>query len=71
MLRPKNKELRFVRLARRQTPQVWNEIKDLKAALTKKAETDKSVVNVLTGIFADPSSKRVYAGGDLAAGILG
>ncbi|MFE1026092.1 peptidoglycan D,D-transpeptidase FtsI family protein, partial [Streptomyces sp. NPDC058818] len=71
VLRPKNKELRYVRLARRQTPQVWNQIKDLKTALTKKAETDKSVVNVLAGVFADPSSKRVYPGGDLAAGILG
>ncbi|MFJ8145322.1 peptidoglycan D,D-transpeptidase FtsI family protein [Streptomyces sp. NPDC096094] len=71
VLRPKNKELRYVRLARRQTPQVWNQIKDLKTALTKKAETDKSVVNALAGVFADPSSKRVYPGGDLAAGILG
>ncbi len=70
-LRPENKELRYVRLARRQTPQVWNQIKDLKTALTKKSETDKSVVNVLAGVFADPSSKRVYPGGDLAAGILG
>jgi cell division protein FtsI (penicillin-binding protein 3) len=70
-LRPGNEELRYVRLARRQTPQVWNQIKDLKTALTKKAETDKTVVNVLAGVFADPSSKRVYPGGDLAAGILG
>ncbi|MFG2677918.1 cell division protein FtsI [Streptomyces sp. NPDC048392] len=70
-LRPENRELRYVRLARRQTPQVWNQIKDLKTALTTKAETDKSVVNVLAGVFADPSSKRVYPGGDLAAGILG
>ncbi|MFE9054725.1 peptidoglycan D,D-transpeptidase FtsI family protein [Streptomyces mutabilis] len=70
-LRPENKQLRYVRLARRQTPQVWNQIKDLKTALTKKSETDKSVVNVLAGVFADPSSKRVYPGGDLAAGILG
>ncbi|MFD7059357.1 cell division protein FtsI [Streptomyces sp. NPDC059906] len=71
VLRPKNKELRYVRLARRQTPQVWNQIKDLKTALTTKAETDRSAVNVLAGVFADPSSKRVYPGGDLAAGILG
>ncbi|MFA3874398.1 cell division protein FtsI [Streptomyces sp. MMCC 100] len=71
VLRPKNKKLRYVRLARRQTPQVWNQIKDLKTALTTKAETDKSAVNVLAGVFADPSSKRVYPGGDLAAGVLG
>lgn len=71
VLRPKNEKLRYVRLARRQTPQVWNQIKDLKTALTTKAETDKSAVNVLAGVFADPSSKRVYPGGDLAAGVLG
>ncbi|MFC7939703.1 cell division protein FtsI [Streptomyces sp. NPDC057387] len=71
VLRPKSKKLRYVRLARRQTPQVWNQIKDLKTALTTKAETDESAVNVLAGVFADPSSKRVYPGGDLAAGILG
>ncbi|MFD5452660.1 peptidoglycan D,D-transpeptidase FtsI family protein [Streptomyces sp. NPDC127100] len=70
-LRPANKKLRYVRLAQRQTPQVWNQIKDLKAALAKKAETDRSAVNVLAGVLADPSSKRVYPGGDLAAGILG
>ncbi|GHD84030.1 peptidoglycan D,D-transpeptidase FtsI family protein [Streptomyces naganishii] len=62
---------RYVLLARRQTPQVWKQIKDLKAALIKKSRTDKSTVNVLAGVFSDPSSKRVYPNGDLAAGILG
>jgi cell division protein FtsI (penicillin-binding protein 3) len=62
---------RYVLLARRQTPQVWQQIRDLKAALAKKAQTDKSTVNVLAGVFSDPSSKRVYPNGDLAAGILG
>ncbi|MFE1859600.1 peptidoglycan D,D-transpeptidase FtsI family protein [Streptomyces anandii] len=62
---------RYVLLARRQTPQVWKQIKDLKAALVKKSATDRSTVNVLAGVFADPSSKRVYPNGDLAAGILG
>jgi cell division protein FtsI (penicillin-binding protein 3) len=70
-LRPRNKDLRYVLLARRQTPQVWTQIKDLKSALTAKGETDKSTVNVLGGVFADPSSKRVYPNGDLAAGVLG
>ncbi|MBC9730859.1 penicillin-binding protein 2, partial [Streptomyces sp. TRM68367] len=70
-LRPKNKDLRYVKLAGRQTPQVWNQIKDLKSALAKKSENDKSTVNALAGVFAEPSSKRVYPGGDLAAGILG
>ncbi|MFF4752815.1 peptidoglycan D,D-transpeptidase FtsI family protein [Streptomyces sp. NPDC002514] len=70
-LRPANKELRYVKLAGRQTPQVWKQIKDLKSALTDKAQTDKSTVNVLVGVFSDPSSQRVYPNGDLAAGILG
>ncbi|MFG2886106.1 peptidoglycan D,D-transpeptidase FtsI family protein [Streptomyces sp. NPDC048297] len=70
-LRPKNKESRYAKLASRQTPQVWKQIKDLKAALAKKAETDRTAVNVLAGVFADPSSQRVYPGGDLAAGVLG
>ncbi|MFE2069619.1 peptidoglycan D,D-transpeptidase FtsI family protein [Streptomyces sp. NPDC059467] len=71
LLRPKNKDLRYVRLATRQTPQVWKQIKDLKAALINKAATDGTTVNVLAGVFADPSSQRVYPNGDLAAGILG
>ncbi|MEU6573005.1 penicillin-binding protein 2 [Streptomyces sp. NPDC046805] len=70
-LRPENKDARYVRLAARQTPQVWKQIKDLKAALAKKAQTDKATANVLAGVFSDPSSQRVYPGGDLAAGILG
>ncbi|AJP05575.1 cell division protein [Streptomyces cyaneogriseus subsp. noncyanogenus] len=70
-LRPKNKDLRYVRLARGKTPEVWNQIKDLKTALGKKADEDESAVNVLAGVFADPSSKRVYPNGSLAAGILG
>ncbi|MEU6401788.1 penicillin-binding transpeptidase domain-containing protein [Streptomyces sp. NPDC046985] len=65
------RDTRYVLLARRQTPQVWKQIKDLKAALTQKSQTDKTAVNVLAGVFSEPSSKRVYPGGDLAAGILG
>ncbi len=70
-LRPENKALRYVRLAGRQTPQTWKQIKDLKAALAKKAETDESTVNVLAGVFSVPTSKRVYPNKELAAGILG
>ncbi|SEC64517.1 peptidoglycan synthetase FtsI [Streptomyces misionensis] len=66
-LRPADKNSRYARLATRQTPQVWKQIKDLKSALAKKTGT----VNVLAGVFADPSSQRVYPNGDLAAGILG
>ncbi|MGW0284929.1 peptidoglycan D,D-transpeptidase FtsI family protein [Streptomyces sp. NPDC003236] len=70
-LRPRNKLSRYAKLAVRQTPQVWKQIKDLKAALTKKAGSDGKAPNVLAGVFADPSSQRVYPNGDLAAGILG
>lgn len=70
-LRPENRNSRYARLANRQTPQVWKQIRDLKSALAKKSETDHTTVNVLSGVFADPSSQRVYPNGDLAAGILG
>ncbi|MEU9334683.1 penicillin-binding protein 2 [Streptomyces sp. NPDC048290] len=71
LLRPADKKLRYVKLASRQTPQVWKQIKDLKSALSAKADTDKSSVNVLAGVLAVASSKRVYPNADLAAGILG
>ncbi|MGW2699466.1 penicillin-binding transpeptidase domain-containing protein [Streptomyces sp. NPDC001340] len=70
-LRPANKLSRYTRLATRQTPQVWKQIKDLKNALAQKAKTDNTSANVLAGVFADPSSQRVYPNGELAAGILG
>ncbi|MEV4328940.1 penicillin-binding protein 2 [Streptomyces sp. NPDC049597] len=66
---------RYAVLARRQTPQVWNQIKDLKSVYAQKAAADKRRggrgANVLAGVFQEPSSKRVYPNGDLAAGILG
>ncbi|MEU4873652.1 penicillin-binding protein 2 [Streptomyces sp. NPDC021608] len=70
-LRPKDRDLRYVKLAGRQTPQVWKQIRDLRSALSAKAETDRTTLNVLAGVFSVPSSKRVYPNGDLAAGILG
>ncbi|MER5541963.1 penicillin-binding transpeptidase domain-containing protein [Streptomyces sp. NPDC001118] len=70
-LRPKNKNSRYTRLATRQTPQVWKQIKDLRNALAAKAATDNNTANVLAGVFADPSSQRVYPNGELAAGTLG
>lgn len=70
-LRPKDPDARYAKLAGRQTPQVWKQIKDLKSALADKSDTDGSTVNVLAGVFSVPSSKRVYPNGDLAAGILG
>ncbi len=70
-LRPKDRTVRYAKLASRQTPQVWKQIKDLKSALATKSETDSTTVNVLAGVFSVPSSKRVYPNGDIAAGILG
>ncbi|MCL7423720.1 penicillin-binding protein 2 [Streptomyces sp. YS415] len=61
----------YVLLSKRQTPQVWKQIKDLKSALATKAETDPGTANVLAGVFSVASSKRVYPNGELAAGILG
>ncbi|WP_030203574.1 penicillin-binding protein 2 [Streptomyces sp. NRRL S-87] len=73
--RLKTPKSRYVVLARRQTPQVWNQIKDLKRVFADKAQADKRAggpgANVLAGVFQEPSSKRVYPNGDLAAGILG
>ncbi|MFJ3923731.1 peptidoglycan D,D-transpeptidase FtsI family protein [Streptomyces sp. NPDC090022] len=69
------KNTRYVVLSRRQTPQVWNQIKDLKRVFAEKALADRKGngpgANVLAGVFHEPSSKRVYPNGTLAAGILG
>ncbi|MEU0277304.1 peptidoglycan D,D-transpeptidase FtsI family protein [Streptomyces sp. NPDC088147] len=73
---------RYTVLARRQTPQVWNQIKDLKRVLAEKASKasrtakgkaagSATTVSVLSGVLQEASSKRVYPNGDLAAGILG
>ncbi|MEU1490965.1 penicillin-binding protein 2 [Streptomyces sp. NPDC005776] len=66
---------RYTVLARRQTPQVWTQIKDLKSVFAEKAEKDKAAggpgANVLAGVFQESTTKRVYPNGGLAAGILG
>ncbi|THA74042.1 cell division protein [Streptomyces sp. A0642] len=66
---------RYAVLARRQTPQVWTQIKDLKSVFAEKAAKDKAAggpgANVLAGVFQEPTTKRVYPNGGLAAGILG
>ncbi|MHB9754263.1 peptidoglycan D,D-transpeptidase FtsI family protein [Streptomyces sp. BYX5S] len=67
----KTKNTRYVRLAPRQTPQVWKQIKDLRTTLNEKANEQGREASVLSGVVADPSSKRVYPNGDLAAGVLG
>lgn len=70
-LRPSNTKSQYALLAVRQTPEVWKQIKDLRSALAAKARSDGTTVNVLAGLFAVPSSKRVYPNGDLAASVLG
>ncbi|MFI8004428.1 peptidoglycan D,D-transpeptidase FtsI family protein [Streptomyces sp. NPDC086010] len=66
---------RYTVLARRQTPQVWKQIKDLKASFAEKAAEDLAKggpgANVLAGVLQEPTTRRVYPNGDLAAGILG
>ncbi|WP_413810076.1 penicillin-binding transpeptidase domain-containing protein [Streptomyces sp. OE57] len=65
-----NPRSQYVVLARQQSPQVWNQIKDLKSALDDAAAKGKGA-NVLAGVNREAHSKRVYPNGDLAAGILG
>ncbi|MER8033876.1 peptidoglycan D,D-transpeptidase FtsI family protein [Streptomyces hydrogenans] len=63
---------RYTLLARKQTPQVWNQIKDLKKVYAQKARAAGGTgVNLLGGVLSEPSTKRVYPNGDLGAGILG
>ncbi|MFJ6013420.1 penicillin-binding transpeptidase domain-containing protein [Streptomyces sp. NPDC092952] len=66
---------RYVVLARFQTPQVWNQIKDLRSAFAEKAGKDRARggpgTNVLAGVFQEKTTRRVYPNGQLAAGILG
>uniref|UniRef100_UPI00396A8355 peptidoglycan D,D-transpeptidase FtsI family protein n=1 Tax=Actinacidiphila bryophytorum TaxID=1436133 RepID=UPI00396A8355 len=61
---------RYQILARQQSPQAWNQISDLKKALAAKAVKQPGA-DVLAGVFSEPHTKRVYPGGDLAAGVLG
>ncbi|MFB9601990.1 peptidoglycan D,D-transpeptidase FtsI family protein [Streptomyces roseofulvus] len=63
---------RYTLLARKQTPQVWNQIKDLKKVYAEKAtDPGGTGVNLLGGVLSEPSTKRVYPNGELGAGILG
>ncbi|MCK1796358.1 penicillin-binding protein 2 [Streptomyces sp. XM4193] len=61
---------RFVVLARKQTPQTWRQIQDLKRTLADKQGKDEGH-NALAGVYAEPGSKRVYPNKELAAGVLG
>ncbi|MFG2331156.1 peptidoglycan D,D-transpeptidase FtsI family protein [Streptomyces sp. NPDC048604] len=64
---------RYALLARKQTPQVWNQIKDLKKVYAQKSRPSQggNGINLLGGILSERSTKRVYPNGELAAGILG
>ncbi|WP_333768230.1 peptidoglycan D,D-transpeptidase FtsI family protein [Streptomyces sp. IBSBF 2435] len=61
---------RYQLLASQQSPQAWSQISDLKKALAAKAVKQPGA-NVLAGVFSESHTKRVYPGGDLAAGVLG
>ncbi|MZE79450.1 cell division protein [Streptomyces sp. SID5475] len=61
---------RYAVLARRQSPQVWQQIKDLRDGFAEKAGSGGEP-NPLAGIYQEPHSKRIYPNRELAAGILG
>ncbi|MBH1936248.1 penicillin-binding protein 2 [Streptomyces sp. AV19] len=66
-----NPKSKYVVLARQQTPQVWNRIRELKKKEAARTPTGRGGVNLLTGLNREAHSKRVYPNGDLAAGMLG
>ncbi|MBY8886172.1 penicillin-binding protein 2 [Streptomyces sp. PTM05] len=61
---------RYVVLAHGVTPQVWNQVKALQAKLAAQA-AKQGDPGLLAGVLSEPTSKRVYPNGDLAAGVLG
>jgi cell division protein FtsI (penicillin-binding protein 3) len=61
---------RYQLIARQQSPQVWNQIKDLKNSFAARAAKGQGA-DVLAGVFGEPHTKRVYPDGDLAAGVIG
>ncbi|WP_129839311.1 penicillin-binding protein 2 [Streptomyces sp. RFCAC02] len=63
-------DTRYALLARQQTPQVWSQIKDLRANLAEQDEKGTGV-QVLSGLFAVEHAKRVYPNETLAAAVLG
>ncbi|MDI5970250.1 penicillin-binding protein 2 [Streptomyces sp. SL13] len=61
---------RYVLLARGRSPQVWNQVKALQNKLAGQA-SEHGLPGLLNGVLAEPTSKRVYPNGTLAAGVLG
>ncbi|GAA0407819.1 penicillin-binding protein 2 [Streptomyces luteireticuli] len=66
-----NPRSKYVVLARQQTPQVWNRIRELKKKEAARTPKGRGGVNLLTGLNREAHSRRVYPNGDLAAGMLG
>lgn len=64
------KDTRYVVLARKQTPQAWRQIQDLKSTLADKAAR-RTGANVLSGVYSEEHAKRVYPNDKLAASVLG
>ncbi|MEU5050994.1 penicillin-binding protein 2 [Streptomyces sp. NPDC021096] len=65
-----NPKSKYVVLARRQSPQVWKKITELKKTQADRAARGRGA-NVLAGVNRESHSKRVYPNGELAAGMLG
>ena len=63
-------DTRYVVLARRQTPQVWRRVKELRAELSARAAAGRGV-NVLAGVFPEKRFARAYPNDELAAALLG
>ncbi len=61
---------RYVVLAHGVSPQVWNKVKAERGRLADEA-AGHGLPGLLAGVLAEPTSKRVYPNGDLAAGVLG
>jgi cell division protein FtsI (penicillin-binding protein 3) len=61
---------RYQIIARQQSPQVWQQIKDLKNSFAARARKGQGG-DLLAGILSQPHTKRVYPNGDLAAGVIG
>lgn len=64
------KKTRYVLLARQQSPQDWAKIKKLKNKIADRAAEGEGA-DVLTGVYREEHSKRVYPNKELAASVLG
>ncbi|UED83684.1 peptidoglycan D,D-transpeptidase FtsI family protein [Streptomyces profundus] len=65
-----DQDSRYAVLARAQTPQTWRQIRDLRGTLAEQASKGTGD-QVLSGVFATETAKRVYPNEDLAAAVLG